>query len=241
MKRIVSITLLCLLNVACTNSKLFDKKDVEKDLNLECNMHNVNSKQCEVLNSNNLNLIEKQTAIGLIYLFGSSDVSTDYSKAYKFLVGPAHQKNTEALNGLGIIYLYGLGVNKNLDLAQEYFEKANNLGDKVSKINLGELYRQKNNLIASEKWYKLAIIENPSKAYEGLSKIYLDQQKFEQAYRYSEKAAELGNTEAEYNLGVFYEQGIYVNKNLEKAIFWYEKAALKGHLDALSNLSLLKK
>lgn len=237
----MSIILLCLLSVACTNSKLFENKNDISDLNLECGLHNIHSKQCEVLNSNSLNLIEKQAAMGLLYLFGSSGVSKDYSKAYKFLLTSAKQKNTEALNGLGIIYLYGLGVSKNLDLAQKYFEQANSLGDEVSKINLGELYRQKNNFIASEEWYKLAIITNPSKAYEGLSKIYLDQKKFEQAYRYSEKAAELGNTEAEYNLGVFYEQGIYVNKNLEKAIFWYEKAALKGHLDALNNLSLLKK
>ncbi|WP_436862107.1 tetratricopeptide repeat protein [Acinetobacter haemolyticus] len=54
------------------------------------------------------------------------------------------------------------------------------------------------------------------------------------------KAAELGNPEAQYNLGVFFEQGVYVKKDKKQAEYWYEKAAKQGHLNAINNLNILR-
>ena len=68
---------------------------------------------------------------------------------------------------------------------------------------------------------------------------YIEQGDYKKAYEYTVKATELNNVEAEYNLGVFYEKGIYVQKDIQKAIFWYKKAAKQGHKDAINNLNVI--
>ena len=42
-------------------------------------------------------------------------------------------------------------------------------------------------------------------------------------------AAEKGNSTALYKLGQLYEDGTGVEKNINKAIYWYRKAASKNH------------
>ena len=46
------------------------------------------------------------------------------------------------------------------------------------------------------------------------------------------KSAELGHVEAQYQAGYGYENGIGVPINVEKAKFWYLKAAASGHRSA---------
>lgn len=48
--------------------------------------------------------------------------------------------------------------------------------------------------------------------------------------------AERGNPSGQYNVGVSYERGEGVSKNLELAVIWYRKAAEQGHVDAQLNL-----
>jgi TPR repeat protein len=46
------------------------------------------------------------------------------------------------------------------------------------------------------------------------------------------KKAELGNANAQFNLGLLYEFGKGVTKNNEKAVYWYRKAADQGYAEA---------
>src|SRR5687767_4482011 len=48
-----------------------------------------------------------------------------------------------------------------------------------------------------------------------------------------------GNIELQYNLALLYENGEGTEKNLEKAFYWYQKAAENGYIDAQYNLALL--
>ncbi len=52
------------------------------------------------------------------------------------------------------------------------------------------------------------------------------------------KAAEQGDPEAQFNLGVSYDFGEGVRKNPEQAVYWYSKAAEQGHLQAQVNLAI---
>lgn len=52
-------------------------------------------------------------------------------------------------------------------------------------------------------------------------------------------AANRGNAQAQFDLGVSYENGDGVAKNARKAEAWYLKAANQGHVDAQYNLGLL--
>jgi TPR repeat protein len=51
--------------------------------------------------------------------------------------------------------------------------------------------------------------------------------------------AELGDAEAQYNLGVMFDQGASVERDLAKAASWYRKAAEQGFRDAQTNLGMM--
>jgi hypothetical protein len=51
--------------------------------------------------------------------------------------------------------------------------------------------------------------------------------------------AELGDAEAQYNLGVMFDEGASVDQDLGKAAAWYRKAAEQGFLDAQANLGMM--
>jgi len=51
--------------------------------------------------------------------------------------------------------------------------------------------------------------------------------------------AELGDVEAQYNLGVMYDEGTSVAQDLGKAAEWYRRAAEQGFVDAQANLGMM--
>jgi TPR repeat protein len=51
--------------------------------------------------------------------------------------------------------------------------------------------------------------------------------------------AELGDAEAQYNLGVMYDEGAGIDQDLAKAASWYRKAAEQGFVDAQTNLGMM--
>jgi len=51
--------------------------------------------------------------------------------------------------------------------------------------------------------------------------------------------AELGDAEAQFNLGVLYDEGAGVEQNLITAAAWYRKAAEQGFIDAQTNLGIM--
>jgi len=61
------------------------------------------------------------------------------------------------------------------------------------------------------------------------------------AVKYYKRAAELGEKDAHYNLGVLYEEGVGVKKDAAKAIQHWEAAAMCGHVSARYNLGCVEK
>ncbi|XP_064637463.1 uncharacterized protein LOC135493813 [Lineus longissimus] len=72
---------------------------------------------------------------------------------------------------------------------------------------------------------------------------YVKKQDYSMAVVHWQQASNLGYSKASYNLGVCYEQGLGITKNLTKAEECYRSAAAKGHKEAMFNLAavLLKK
>ncbi|MDC4264869.1 sel1 repeat family protein [Acinetobacter baumannii] len=55
-----------------------------------------------------------------------------------------------------------------------------------------------------------------------------------------QKDVENGDPIAQYNIGVIYQQGLNDNKvNLDKAVYWFEKAAEQGEEEAKANLGII--
>ncbi|MCD7756010.1 MAG: sel1 repeat family protein [Firmicutes bacterium] len=51
----------------------------------------------------------------------------------------------------------------------------------------------------------------------------------DKAVEWTQKAADHGDWDGQYNLAWFYEEGSGLERDMAQAIFWYRKAALQGH------------
>jgi TPR repeat protein len=66
-----------------------------------------------------------------------------------------------------------------------------------------------------------------------------DASNYEQALSLMLPIAEAGDIEIMCNVGTIYQLGLGVPRNLEKAVYWLEKAALQGNALAAHNLGTL--
>ena len=64
-------------------------------------------------------------------------------------------------------------------------------------------------------------------------------QDYAEALKWYRKAADHGDAEARYNLGVIYERGDGVPQNCVEAVRWYHLAADQGYAAAQSSLGAM--
>ena len=65
---------------------------------------------------------------------------------------------------------------------------------------------------------------------------HYDKKNYTEAVKWYRKAAEQGNTQAQFNLGYSYEFGQGVTQDYDEAVKWYRKAAEQGHARGQCNL-----
>ena len=70
-------------------------------------------------------------------------------------------------------------------------------------------------------------------------KVNYSKYNYSEAFKFCSVAAEQGHAEAQFNLGVMYDNGQGVKQDYFKAVEWYQKAADQGQSDAQFNLGLL--
>lgn len=104
---------------------------------------------------------------------------------------------------LGMLYKEGYSTSEpDYESAAKYFSQAAEAGITEAKYQMGQLY------------------------YLGYATFGRD---FALANKWFKRAAEEGDIRSQYNLGYAYQHGLAVERNLDSAIFWYEKAATRGH------------
>ena len=79
------------------------------------------------------------------------------------------------------------------------------------------------------------LFRSAEKCYE-LGCEYYEKEDYQKAYKLLKKAADAGNTDAQYQLGNCYYEGTGVEQNAETAVELYEKAADAGNVDALCQI-----
>ena len=67
-------------------------------------------------------------------------------KSYKYYKKAADAGNAKALNEIGVMYINGYFVEKNVETGKEYYQKAVNGGNKVAAANLGYFALKDKNL-----------------------------------------------------------------------------------------------
>jgi eukaryotic-like serine/threonine-protein kinase len=70
-------------------------------------------------------------------------------------------------------------------------------------------------------------------------KAALDRKEYDEAFRIAAPLAAGGDRDAQYAIGFFYDRGLGIKQDLEKAAIWYRKAAEQGHRSAQVNLAIM--
>jgi hypothetical protein len=113
----------------------------------------------------------------------------------------AEQGEARAQFSLGMSYLNGQGVNKDLGLARKWFERAAEHGFAEAQYALGAMYLSGRGAL----------------------------QDFQTAFQWFEKAARQNHAEAQFRLGAMYRSGHGVAADKTKAYVWFNLAAAQGH------------
>lgn len=111
-------------------------------------------------------------------------------------------------------------------------------GEKYSQNNLDVLYRDglgvKKDSDQALHWFAKAAAQGYDEAQVNLAVLSGGH------VRALREAAESGNAQAQFNLGLRHEQGTNgVTQDADEAVRWYEKAAAQGHRDAIHNLAVM--
>ncbi len=112
----------------------------------------------------------------------------------------AEEGDSESQNIVGVAYLQGTDITRDLERAVYWFQKAGESGNSTALYNLGILYQEGK--------------------YVG--------QDHERAFGYFLDAARRGLPEAQMSLGWLYEGGLGTVKDMTEAVYWYRRSATFG-------------
>jgi TPR repeat protein len=169
------------------------------------------------------------------------EVVKDKIKALELYKKAAKGGYIEAQIKLSDLYIQE-GPNRNYGKAIKWYLEAAAKGNKIAQYSLAKMFQNGwglNNTDASLifQWYKAAAKQGHLEAQYELGRLYKNRQTesdYHKALIWFEKS---GTKEANFELGIMYEQGLGLNEpDLAKAKEYYEKAVEQGHKEALFNL-----
>ncbi|QGJ71532.1 Hypothetical protein PBC10988_32390 [Planctomycetales bacterium 10988] len=167
--------------------------------------------------------------LGILYKNGLG-VEEDVEKAVELYMVAAKEGFCAAQQNLGLYY-YHLGGEENLEEAFRWFSLGAKAGFAPSQYSLSGMYKQgsgvEQNYEEALKWLQASADQNFDQAFTQLGCYYasgeeLFEQDFQQAHKCFLKAGELGDRKAYFYLSHMYEHGQGVEKDLEKADYYYD-------------------
>jgi hypothetical protein len=132
-------------------------------------------------------------------------------EAVEMLEPAAQQEDLEALLFLGSMYLYGTGIEKDVQRARGYFERAARFGHRDALFNLGAMYDK-----------AIGVPRDPN-----------------EAIKWFTRAADQRDAVAQLNLAIFHLKGDGVPKDQALAEQWLRRAGGNGSTRAKGMLMLL--
>jgi len=111
------------------------------------------------------------------------------------------------------------------------------LADPAEDMALGEEAFNKEDVTAAIAYFTKAAEANYAPAQVRLGELLDSSEYNKEAAEWYRKAAEQGNAAGEYALGHLYATGEGVEKNEEKAVYWFKRAAAKNYLFAVETLA----
>ena len=157
----------------------------------------------------------------------------DYQQAMADWKPLAEKNNPDALYNIGLLYMKGLGVEKDYRAAKHWFKQAAKYGSVDAAYNLGVMYKKRRFGYPSSKdalyWWRQAAERGhaPSQFNLGVMLAYGNGTKkdTDAALKLWQKAARQGNPDAIATLARVYEQGLFgIPKDPAKAAYWGKRA-----------------
>ena len=160
----------------------------------------------------------------------------DYETAVREFRALAAVGDPRGENGLGVLYLRGNGLERNLERAVALFRSAAGKGLRAAEKNLGELYAEGVGVprddVAAAHWLGLAAAKGDGGAQLSLGAMYAQgrgmRKDYARAMDLFRKSASQGNAEAQANIGHLYRAGYGVERDYVLAYAWYGVAAASG-------------
>ena len=168
-------------------------------------------------------------------------------EAIKYYLDAADHGHAGAMNDLGKVFEYGMGVPKNLTTAIVWYDRAAELGHACAMTHLGRLSESgldaPQDFTKAKHWYEKAAALGNAVAMNNLANLFQHGRgvapDLPAAADWYLKAAQLGLPTAMNSLGELSEGGMGVPQNYVTAKNWYRKAADLGNADAMGNLGAL--
>ena len=152
----------------------------------------------------------------------------------------------DAYERLGDLYQFQEGFT-DLQKAAHWYKLGANKGHVRSQYEYAMIYAKKlNNRALSNTWFDEVYNSSDGQSINWIADSYSSGQKYlnvnlNKAIKFYKKASELGNSDAQINLGYHYEKGNGVGKNLDEARALYEQASNQDNAQAINNLALFYK
>ena len=159
-------------------------------------------------------------------------INDSYSEVMSIIKDYADRENDNAKLILAEALMFGWGVAQDAGRAEKIFEELAAKGNTYAVNLLVQSH------FASQK-YRLSkqkleeLYQTGMNYYFGRDGVRMSNAK---AAEYFTQAANGGHAGAQYMLGACYRLGYGVNRDLQKARYWYEKAAAQGNLGAINAL-----
>ncbi|MBN2300396.1 MAG: sel1 repeat family protein, partial [Acholeplasmataceae bacterium] len=178
--------------------------------------------------------------LGTFYYYGFN-VQRYIFKAIEWFLKSAELGYSDSQYMLGMIYETIGEDEKQIETAKKYYEMAAKQDHPYAQYALGVT------AIEEKKWVTAVLyLEQAAKQQYALAAFTLGLYYHEKesktplkAFEWFMVAAKQHHTEAEYYVGLYYQNGKGIPQNIDQAIYWYEKAALKKNRNALYHLAMI--
>lgn len=182
-----------------------------------------------------------QCNLGCCYFYGYG-VHEDRVEGNKWYEKSAEQGNAKAQFNLGLSYYKGEGIEKDYSKAMHWFAKAAEQGDADAQLHVGRCLQETNasneEIVAA---YRKAAEMGQQETqcflgdwyYHGEMGLNVD---MNAANRWWQKAAEQGESYAQYKVGLAYDFAKGMEEDKKEAVKWYKRAASKEYVPAIYRL-----
>ncbi len=175
-------------------------------------------------------------------------VKTVRENEFPLYLSDAEKGDGEAMRLTAICYLTGIGVDKDLRKAWEWYGKSAALGNTESQYDIGTLYRDgigtKQNFKESAYWFRKAASNGHSLAMVNIAHQFAEGKGVLPDLRIAAenywRAAERGVDEGSYQFAVMLRDGKGVRQDLSKALKYFDRAAANNYKDSAVEASKLR-